>query len=572
MYIETVPNRNSPPAILLRESWREGKKTKKRTIANLTNWPAELVESFRKLLQGAVAVHPKDLFSIERSVPHGHVKAILGMMQHLKLDDIIASKPCRERDLTLAMIAEQILHPTSKLGFTRLWNTTTLPEELDISDADEDDLYATMDWLYQRQERIEKKLAVKHLHDDAQVLYDVTSSYYEGHTCALAQFGHNRDKKKGKQIIVYGMMTDVQGRPISVQVYKGNTGDPTTVPDQVDKLLNRFGLKRMVLVGDRGMLTQTQIEHMKEHPGIGWISCLRFDAIRELVNQGDLQLSLFDQKNLAEISSQNYPGERLIACYNPLMAEQRKRKRKELLEATEEKLDKIVREVNRRTKKIMDQATIGQKAGRVINQHKMGKHFDLQIRNGHFSYTRKEESIKREYELDGIYVVRTSEARDKLSADDTVRSYKNLSSVEQLFRTLKGVETLVRPIRHREERRVRAHIFICMLAYYVEWHMRKALAPLLFDDEQLTNDKKTRDPVAPAKPSIQAKQKKTKRRTADGLPIHSFKTLLNELGMYMPIHCTIKQLNAKSDLSINQYTELSAVQKRSFELLNLCVQ
>lgn len=572
MYIETVPNRNSPPAILLRESWREGKKTKKRTIANLTNWPAEIVESFRKLLQGAVAVHPKDIFSIERSVPHGHVIAILGMMQHLKLDDIIASKPCRERDLTLAMIAEQILHPTSKLGFTRLWNTTTLPEELDISNADEDDLYATMDWLYQRQERIEKKLAVKHLHDDAQVLYDVTSSYYEGHTCALAQFGHNRDKKKGKQIIVYGMMTDVQGRPISVQVYKGNTGDPTTVPDQVDKLLNRFDLKRVVLVGDRGMLTQAQIDQLKEHPGIGWISCLRFDAIRELVNQGDLQLSLFDQQNLAEISSHDYPGERLIACYNPLMAEQRKRKRKELLEATEESLDKIVREVNRRTKKIMDQATIGQKAGRVINQHKMGKHFDLQIRKGHFSYTQKEESIKREYELDGIYVVRTSETRDKLSADDAVRSYKNLSSVEQLFRTLKGVETLVRPIRHREERRVKAHIFICMLAYYVEWHMRKALAPLLFDDEQLTENKKTRDPVAPAEPSIQAKQKKSNRKTADGLPIHSFKTLLVELGMYMRNYCSIRGVNTESKLSINRYTELSPVQKRAFELLNLCAQ
>ncbi len=572
MYIETVPNRNSPPAILLRESWREGKKTKKRTIANLTNWPAEIVESFRKLLQGAVAVHPKDIFSIERSVPHGHVIAILGMMQHLKLDDIIASKPCRERDLTLAMIAEQILHPTSKLGFTRLWNTTTLPEELDISNADEDDLYATMDWLYQRQERIEKKLAVKHLHDDAQVLYDVTSSYYEGHTCALAQFGHNRDKKKGKQIIVYGMMTDVQGRPISVQVYKGNTGDPTTVPDQVDKLLNRFDLKRVVLVGDRGMLTQAQIDQLKEHPGIGWISCLRFDAIRELVNQGDLQLSLFDQQNLAEISSHDYPGERLIACYNPLMAEQRKRKRKELLEATEESLDKIIHEVNRRTKKIMDQATIGQKVGRVINKYKMGKHFDLQIRKGHFSYTQKEESIKREYELDGIYVVRTSETRDKLSADDAVRSYKNLSSVEQLFRTLKGVETLVRPIRHREERRVRAHIFICMLAYYVEWHMRKALAPLLFDDEQLTENKKTRDPVAPAEPSIQAKQKKSNRKTADGLPIHSFKTLLVELGMYMRNYCSIRGVNTESKLSINRYTELSPVQKRAFELLNLCAQ
>ncbi|MCK5461620.1 MAG: IS1634 family transposase [Bacteroidales bacterium] len=572
MYIETVPNRDSPPAILLRESWREGKKTRKRTIANLTNWPASLVESFRKILQGAIAVQPGDVFSIKRSVPHGHVEAVLGVMRNLHLDNIIASKPCRERDLVLGMIAEQILHPTSKLGFTRIWNTTTLPEELDIGDADEDDLYAVMDWLYQRQNRIEKKLAGIHLRDGAQVLYDVTSSYYEGHTCTLAQFGHNRDRKKGKQIIVYGMMTDDQGRPISVQVYEGNTADPTTVPDQVDKLLNHFDLKRMVLVGDRGMLTQTQIDQLKEHPGIGWISCLRFDAIRELVNQGDLQLSLFDQKNLAEISSQNYPGERLIACFNPLMAEQRKRKRKELLEATEEQLDKIIREVNRRTKKIMDNATIGQKAGRVITKYKMGKHFDLQIRKGHFSYARKEESIKREYELDGIYIVRTSEARDKLSADDAVRSYKNLSSVEQLFRTLKGVETLVRPIRHREERRVRAHIFICMLAYYVEWHMRKALAPLLFDDEQLTNDKKTRDPVAPAEPSIQAKQKKTKRRTADGLPIHSFKTLLDELGMYMRNHCTIKELKAKSDLSINRYTELSAVQKRAFELLNLCVQ
>jgi transposase len=572
MYIETVPNRDSPPAILLRESWREGKKTKKRTLANLTHWPDELVTSFRKLLQGAVAVHPKDLFSVERSVPHGHVKAILSVMHQLKLDTMIASKPCRERDLALGMIAEQILHPTSKLGFTRIWNTTTLPEELDISDADEDDLYAAMDWLYQRQGRIEKKLAEKHLHDGAQVLYDITSSYYEGHTCVLAQYGHNRDGKKGKPIIVYGMMTDALGRPVSVQVYEGNTADPTTVPDQVDKLRHRFGLNRMILVGDRGMLTQTQIDHLKEHPGIGWISCLRFDAIRELVNQGDLQLSLFDQQNLAEISSQNYPGERLIACYNPLMAEQRKRKREELLEATEEKLDKIVQEVNRRTKKIMDQATIGQKAGRVINQYKMGKHFDLQIRDGHFSYTRKEESVRREYELDGIYVVRTSEAGDKLSADDAVRSYKNLSSVEQLFRTLKGVETLVRPIRHREERRVRAHIFICMLAYYVEWHMRKALATLLFNDEQLTDNKKTRDPVAPAKPSIEAKRKKSSRKTADGLPIHSFKTLLDELGMHMRNYCSLKELHMESSLSVKQYTELSPVQKRTFELLNLCAQ
>jgi len=515
MYIEKIPNRNSPPAILLRESWREGKKTKKRTIANLTNWPETLVESFRKILQGALAVYPQDIFSIERSVPHGHVKAICGMMRTLKLDYIIASQPCRERDLVLGMIAEQIIHPTSKLGFARIWNTTTLPEELGIGDTDENELYATMDWLYDRQERIEKKLAKRHLQEGVQVLYDVTSSYYEGHTCSLAQF---------------------------------------------------------VLVGDRGMLTQTQIDHLKEYPGIGWISCLRFDAIRSLVNKGDLQLTLFDRQNLAEISSANYTGERLIACYNPYMAQQRRRKRKELLEATQEKLDKIVSEVNRRTRKIMDKATIGKKAGMVINLHKMGKHFDLQIEDGHFSYTRNEESIKREYELDGIYVVRTSVTQDKLSADEAVRSYKNLSSVEQLFRALKGVETLVRPIRHRQEHRVRAHIFICMLAYYVEWHMRKALAPLLFDDEQLHEDKKTRDAVAPATPSVHAKSKKSKRQTDDGLPIHSFTTLLEELGMHMRHHCTVKQLNTVGDLGINKYTELSPVQKRAFELLNLCIQ
>ncbi len=570
MYIETIPNRKSPPAILLRESWREGKKTKKRTIANLTNWPSALVESIRNLLKGAVAVYPNDIFAIERSVPHGHVKAILGTARNLKLDNMIASKPCRERDLILGMIAEQIMHPTSKLGFTRIWNTTSLPEELNVKDVDENELYSAMDWLYERQEKIEKKLAKRHLHDGAQVLYDITSSYYEGSKCPLAQFGHNRDGKKGKPIIVYGLLTDAEGRPISVQVYKGNTADPTTVPDQIDKLLNRFGLKRIVLVGDRGMLTQTQIDNLKEHPGIGWISCLRFDAIRGLVNQGDLQLSLFDQQNLAEISSTNYPGERLIACYNPLMAQQRRCKREKLLKATQEKLDKIIREVKRRTKKIIDKASIGQKVGKVINSHKMGKHFDLQIEDGHLSYTLKEESIDREYKLDGIYVVRTSESSDKLSAEDTVRSYKNLSLVEQLFRTLKGVEILVRPIRHCQERRVVAHIFICILAYYVEWHMKKALAPLLFDDEQLCEDKKTRDPVAPAKPSIQAKMKKFKRQTADGFPIHSFKTLLGELGMYMRNHCTIKQIETKSDLSINQYTELSPLQKRAFELLNLC--
>lgn len=572
MYIEKIPNRNSPPAILLRKSWRDGKKVLKKTIANLTDWPESLVESLNKLLKGAVAVQPKDVFAIERSVSHGHVEVVLGTIRKLGLDSMIASKPCLERNLVLAMITEQIIHPTSKLGSVRIWPTTTLSEELELNDADEDDLYKAMDWLYQRQERIEKKLALKHLREGEQVFYDITSSYYEGHTCSLAVFGHNRDGKKGKPIIVYGMMTDAEGRPISVQVYQGNTSDSVTVPDQVEKLRSCFSLKHIVLVGDRGMLTQTQINNLKQYPGIGWISSLRFESVRELADHGSLQMSLFDQQNLAEISSEAYPGERLIACYNPYMTEQRRRKRKELLEATEKKLDQIVREVARRKKKIMDKALIGQKVGKVINKFKMGKHFDLFIEDGHFRYKRKNSSIQQEEELDGIYVIRTSEPVDKLSAEDTVRSYKNLIHVEKLFRTLKGIEILVRPIRHRLETRVRAHIFICMLAYYVEWHMRKALAPLLFDDEQLSDDKKKRNAVLRAEPSMQARKKKTRRRTADNLPIQSFKTLLMELGTRMRNRCRLNHENNKSKIVINQLTELSAIQNKAYELLGVCTQ
>ncbi len=333
MYIEIVPNRNSRPAILLREGWREGKRVRKRTIANLTDWPSTKLEALRRVLKNEPLVRPDEAFLIERSRPHGHIEAVLECTQRLGLERLLSAKRCRERDLVLAMVIERLVHPASKLATTRLWHTTTLAEELALGDADEDELYGAMDWLVERQTRIEKKLAARHLREGAQVLYDVTSSYYEGHTCALMQFGHNRDGKRGKPIVVYGVLTDVEGRPIALEVYPGNTGDPSTVPAQVEKLRHRFGLEQVVLVGDRGMLTKIQIAHLERHPGLGWISALRSEAVRELVESGALQLSLFDEQNLAELVSPAFPGERLMACFNPLLAERRRRKREELLQA-----------------------------------------------------------------------------------------------------------------------------------------------------------------------------------------------------------------------------------------------
>ena len=529
MYIDEVPNRNSPPAILLPEGWREGKRVKKRTIANISHWPKEKVEILRKLLKNESLMAPQDTFEIIRSLPHGHIEAVLGTIRKIGLEKIIASKRCRQRDLVVAMMVERLFHPCSKLATTRLWHTTTLAEELGVQDATEDDLYEAMDWLLARQQRIEKRLARRHLSEGAYVLYDVTSSYYEGRTCPLARFGNNRDKKKGKLIVVYGLMTDQEGRPVAVQVYPGNPGDPTTVPDQVEKLRNQFELQTVVLVGDRGMLTQTQLDTVKNYPGIGWISALRSRAIRDLVDGGSLQLSLFDEKNLAEIASAVFPGERLVACFNPLLAEERRRKREDLLQATEKSLGKIAREVARRTKKPLSKAEIGQKVGKVINRYKVGKHFELAISGGSLSFNRGEEKIRREAELDGIYVIRTSEPAERLSGEDVVRGYKNLTLVEWLIRCLKGIEILVRPLRHRLENRVRAHIFTCMLSYYVKWHMRKDLAPLVFDDEELDDDRKKQDPVLPAKPSAFAKRKKSERRTPDGLEIQSFETLMANL-------------------------------------------
>jgi transposase len=567
MYIESIPNRNSPPAILLREAWREGKRIRKRTIANLSQWSCEKVEALRRLLRDEPMVVAQEAFVIEQSLAHGHVEAILGTIRKLGLDQLIASRRSRERDLAVAMIAERLLHPCSKLATTRLWHTTTLAEELGVSAADEDELYEAMDWLLARQDRIEKKLAARHFSEGCFVFYDVTSSYYEGRCCPLARYGHDRDGKTGRPILVYGLMTDGEGRPVTVEVYPGNTGDPSTVPDQAEKLRERFGLKRLVLVGDRGMLTQTQIEKLQVYPGLGWISALRSQAIRDLVEGGFLQMSLFDRKDLAQIHSPDFPSERLVACYNPLLAEQRRRKRKELLEATEKELKRIANEVLRRTQTPLKKEEIGTKVGKVMGRYKVGKHFTVTIGEGVFSYERNEVKIDQEAALDGIYVIRTSEPAERLSADDTVRSYKNLAQVERAFRSMKGIDLLVRPIWHHTEDHVRAHLFICMLAYYVEWHMRKELAPLLFDDEELDENRKKRDPVKPAKPSTSAKKKKALKLTSEGFVVQSLDTLLEELGTRCRNRCRIR--SDSDGHPFYQVTEMSALQKKAFQLLGL---
>jgi transposase len=571
MYIATVPNRNSPPAILLRQGWREGNKTRQRTLANLSDWPKEKIETFRRLLRDEPLVSPHDLFATQKSLPHGHVQAVLEMIGRLELDRLISAQRCREGDLVVAMIVQRLIAPCSKLATTREWHTTTLAEELGVAEATENDLYEAMDWLFARQERIEKKLAARHLREGGVVLYDVSSSFYEGRTCPLAQFGHDRDGKNGLPIIVYGVMTNGEGCPVAVSVYAGNTGDPTTVAEQIEKLREKFGLQRVVLVGDRGMLTQPQINKLKQRPGLGWITALTSTAIRQLVEQGALQLSLLDQKNLAEISAPDYPGERLMVCHNPVLEEQRRRKRQALLEATEKSLEKISKDVARRKKKRFTAAEIGVKVGKVLGRYKMGKHFACKIGEGSLAWSRRTGPIQQEEELDGIYVLRTSEPAERLSAEDTVRSYKSLAEVERAFRCLKGIDLLVRPIRHRTEDRVPAHIFLCVLAYYVEWHLRRAWAPLLFEDEQRREERKHRDPVLPAQPSSSAQRKKRSHETADGLPVHSFETLMEDLGSRARVTYALKpqKLEDKTNLTFQQVPEPTPLQARASELIRM---
>jgi transposase len=566
MYVDVVPNRTSPPAVLLRESHREGAKMVKTTIANLSKCPPAAVAALRLALRGVELVPKQEFFSVERSLPHGHVEAVLGMMRKLGMDTLLASRRCRERDLALAMIAQRIVEPCSKLATTRLWHTTTLAQELDVEDADANALYDAMDWLVKRQPRIEKKLAKRHLKEDAEVLFDVSSSSYHGRTCLLAVYGYNRDGEKLPSI-VYGLLTDGAGRPVAVEVYPGNTGDPSTVPDQVEKLRERFGLKRVVLVGDRGMLTDTQIDALRDHRGLGWISALRFTAIRDLAEAGAFQPSLFDQQNLAEITSADYPGERLVVCYNPLLAQDRRRTRDQLLAATEARLNKIAAQVARRTKKPMSADEIGVRVGKIINRHKMQKHFILTIEDNLLRFERDEQRIKREADLDGIYIVRTSESQSALSAQDTVRTYKSLAQVEQAFRCMKSIDLQVRPIRHRTVAHVRAHIFLCMLAYYVQWHMRKALSSVLFQDDQLDADRWTRDAVAKAEPSESARAKKRTKKTTDGWPVHSLSTLLADLATRCRNTCRTGE--GKTTIRFEQLTEPTPFQAHVFGLLEL---
>jgi len=550
---------------LLRRSIRKGKTVTHETLGNLSHLPDHLIEIIKRSLKGETFVPAVDAFRITRSLPHGHVEAVLKMIHQLGLDDLIASEPSRRRALVVAMIAERLLFPSSKLANTRHWHDTTLAEELDVADATENQLYDAMDWLLQRQSAIEKKLAKRHLTDGAMVLYDVTSSYYEGKTCPLARFGHDRDGTTGCPIIVYGTLTDADGRPVAVQVYPGNTGDPTTVPDQVEALTKRFGLSRVVLVGDRGMLTQTQIDVLKQHPGLGWISALRSGSIRRLLADGLLVRSDLEARRLAEITSPEFPGERLVACYNPQLAEQRRQKRQDLLAATQAELEALATSVARSAGVPEAAAEIGVRAGKIINHYKMAKHFTLTIRDGHLGWARKEGAIKHEELLDGIYVIRTSEPTEHLTAADSVRSYKRLALVEQAFRCVKGIDLLVRPIHHRTAERVRAHILLCLLAYYVEWHLRRAWEPLLFEDEELAEDRRRRDPVAPARASTSTRRKKTTHMTPSGLPVQSFRTLMAHLGTRCRNTCMVSA--DPNQTPFHQVTEADALQAEALRLI-----
>jgi transposase len=535
MYITRIPNRSSPPAVLLRESYREGGKVKSRTLANLSHLPDPQIELMRRVLKGQALVAPEDAFEIVRSRPHGHVAAVLGTLRRLDLHTWLSKTPTRVRHVVEAMIVSRILDPRSKLATARGLGSETqfssLGERLDLHDLEIDELYEAMDWLLTRQPRVEKALAKRHLQDGTLVLYDLTSSYFEGRTCPLAKRGHSRDRKKGTLQIVFGLLCSPDGCPIAVEVFEGNTGDPKTVASQVDKLRRRFGLTRLVMVGDRGMLTEARLrEDVKPIEGLSWISALRSPAIRQLVERGSLQLSLFDEKDLAEIEDPEHPGERLIVCRNPLLAQERARKREDLLQATERELNQIVEATTRPKRKLQGKDQIGVRVGKVVDKYKMAKHFELTITEDRFHYQRKIENIENEAALDGIYVIRTDVPRETLSAEDTVRSYKSLSVVERAFRSFKSVDLKVRPIHHRLADRVRAHVFLCMLAYYVEWHMRQALAPILFDDDDKASAEAHRESVVqPAQRSTKALKKARTKRTEDDLPVHSFQTLLQDL-------------------------------------------
>lgn len=573
MYIERVPNRNSPPAILLREAYREGGKVKKRTLVNLSKWPEAVVEGLRVLLKGGTAVAKlEDAFDVVRSRPHGHVATVVSMLRRLQVEQLIGGAKSREQALVLALIAARILDPRSKLATARELDEqtqwSTLGEVLGVENAREEELYAAMDWLLERQPRIEAKLAERHLRDGSLVLYDTSSTYFEGRTCPLAKLGHNKDGKKGKLQIVFGMLCTAAGCPVAVEVFSGNTADPASLGTQIEKIRIRFGLERVIWVGDRGLITAARIrEELAPSNGLDWITALRAPQIRQLVDGGALQLSLFDEKDLAEISDPAYPGERLVVCRNPLLAQERARKRSELLAATERELDTIVQATRRNQRALKGADQIGLRVGKVLGRFKMAKHFTLEIDEERFAYARDEAHIAAEAALDGFYVIRTSVASETLSAEDAVRAYKGLSVVERAFRSIKTVDLKIRPIHHRLVPRVKAHVFLCMLAYYVEWHMRQALAPMLFDDHDPDAGQAARDSqVAPAQRSPAAQRKAASKKTEDGLPVHSFQTLLADLATISK-DCIQPRLAGAA--MFDKVTRPTPVQQRALDLLGV---
>ena len=569
MYIDIVPNRNSPPAVLLRESSRVGKKIIKRTLSNLSDWPPAQVDALRRILKGESLVSLSDALQIERSLPHGHVAAALGTLRRIGLESDLARSAAPERDLVCALIVARILHPASKLATARGLHEQTASSSLGMllgwNQVDEDHLYAAMDWLLNRQARIEDKLAARHLEEGTVVLYDVTSTYFEGRRCPLARYGHSRDERPGNLQIVFGLLTNHQGCPVAVEVFEGNTGDPKTVAAQIGKLRQRFRLQQVVMVGDRGMLTSARIrDDLETEEGVRWITALRAPQIQQLVADGKLQLSLFDQQDLAEIQHPAYPGERLIACRNPLLAEERQRKREELLRATEKQLEKIRAATQRQRRPLRGKKEIGLAVGKVLGHYKMGKHLQLTIEEDGFDWKRKPSSIEREASLDGIYVIRASVSASHLTSQQVVATYKSLSTVERAFRSMKSVDLKVRPIYHHQAERVKAHVFLCMLAYYVEWHMRRALAPLLFDDEDpATAQAQRTSMVAPAQRSQSAAEKAASKKTADGLPVHSFRSLLADLA-------TLTRNRVRmGELALDMLATPTAVQQKALELLQV---
>jgi hypothetical protein len=575
MYIDIVPNRNSPPAILLRESYRQDGKVKKRTIANLSKLPMEIIDQLRILLRGGKALESfEESIEVLRSLPHGHIAATLGTIIKTGLDHLISPEKSRELSLILAMIVARIIDPQSKLATARGLDPETasssLGEILQLERVTEDDLYFAMDWLSGEQARIETALAARHLTGGSLVLYDVTSTYFEGRTCPLAQRGHSRDGKSDKLQIVIGLLCAPDGCPVAVEVFEGNCADPLTLPGQITKIRERFGIDRVVLVGDRGLITEARIqENLKGQEGLDWITALRAPQIRTLVESGAIQLNVFDTRDMAEITHPDYPDERLIICRNPILATQRAHNREDLLQATERQLEKIKLATTRPKRRLKGKEKIALRVGKIIGKYKMAKHFILTIEEDSFSYERNLSSIAQEKALDGIYVIRTSVAQKVMDANQTVGAYKSLSQVERAFRSLKTIDLKIRPIHHHLAERVKTHVFLCMLAYYVEWHMRKALAPILFDDHDPADAAKHRPSmVAPAERSEAAKRKARTKQTDDGLPVHSFRTLLDDLGTIARNTVEVKPV-AGVPVRFEKITQPTPLQQRALDLLGV---